>query len=106
MKKNKRLLSLILLLVIGGAVGCWCFRSSEGGYRLEVMQVGEGGYGYKILSGKRTIIVQPFIPVIAGKKSFHTKEDAQQVGNLVLQRIKAGEDFAISRADLKSLEIY
>lgn len=72
---------------------------------LEVMKLGENGYGYKIYEGERTIIVQPFIPVVAGKRAFRAEQDARRVGNLVLERIEAGDEFTISKGDLDNLGV-
>ena len=58
-----------------------------------------------IYEGERTIIVQPFIPVVAGKRAFRAEQDAQRVGNLVLERIEAGDEFAISKGDLDNLGV-
>lgn len=74
-------------------------------YRLEVTRVGGSGYGYKIYERERLIIVQPFIPVVSGKRPFQSVQDAQCTGNLVLERIKARKEFAISKADLDNLGI-
>ena len=54
---------------------------------------------------ERLIIVQPFIPVVSGKRPFQSVQDAQCIGNLVLERIKAGNEFAISKADLDNLGV-
>ena len=60
---------------------------------------------YKIYERERLIIVQPFIPVVSGKRPFQSVQDAQCIGNLVLERIKAGNEFAISKADLDNLGV-
>lgn len=78
----------------------------DSSYYLEVVQIENGGYGYKIYDGKRPVIYQPFIPEVSGKKSFRTQKEAENVGNLVLQRINNKENFAISKNDLKQLGIY
>ena len=104
MRKNKwKVISAAGLCVLLFAI--YSFRCIDSRYRLEIVQVEEYGYGYKVYEGKRTIIVQPFIPVISGKKSFKTRKDAEKVGTLVLRRIEAGEDFSISREDLKELNV-
>lgn len=106
MKKSKIITGtgcLILLLVTGFV----CYRNitPAARYHLEVMKLGENGYGYKIYEGERTIIVQPFIPVIAGKRAFRAEQDARRVGNLVLERIEAGDEFTISKGDLDNLGV-
>lgn len=106
MKKNKIIIGIgcLILLLTTGFV---CYRNMipADRYHLEVMKLGENGYGYKIYEGERTIIVQPFIPVIAGKRTFHAEQDARRVGNLVLERIEAGDEFTISKGDLERLGI-
>lgn len=107
MKSNKRLVTISFSIVslIGVAVCCWYINSSVNRYRLEVMQVGDSGYGYKVYQEEQVIILQPFIPVIPGRKAFQTEQDALHLGSIVLERIKAGDDFAVSKADLKELGI-
>lgn len=105
--KRSRIIGSIGCLLLLLTVGLACYRTMNPTphYYLEVMKLGENGYGYRIHEGERTIIVQPFIPVIAGKKPFRAEKDARRVGNLVLERIKAGDEFAISKADLDNLKI-
>ena len=105
--KKSRIIGSIggLLLVLTVGFACYRTMNPADRYHLEVMKLGENGYGYRIHEGERTIIVQPFIPVIAGKKPFRAEQEAWRVGNLVLERIKAGDEFAISKADLDNLKI-
>lgn len=51
----------------------------------------EGGYGYVVLCGTDTLIYQPYIPAVSGKKAFATKEDARAIGRLVCRKLSAGE---------------
>lgn len=51
------------------------------------------------------IIAQPFIPAVTGRKTFRTEQDARHVGDLVLERIRTGQDFTVSKEDLKGLGI-
>ena len=69
---------------------------------IKVIETENGnGYGYQILCGDRVVICQPYIPSLPGRKGFALEEDARKVGNLVLERIRQGNDFTISAADLK-----
>lgn len=105
MKRNKKTIGIscfVLLLLVGIIYG---YMHSINIYRLEVTRIEGSGYGYKIYEGERLIIVQPFIPVVSGKRSFQSVKDAQCIGNLVLERMKAGKEFAISKTDLDSLGI-
>ena len=105
MKRNKKIIGIscfVLLLLVGIIYG---YMHSINIYRLEVTQIEGCGYGYKIYERERLIIVQPFIPVVSGKRPFQSVQDAQCIGNLVLERIKAGNEFAISKADLDNLGV-
>lgn len=51
----------------------------------------EGGYGYMLISGDDTLIYQPFIPSLPGRRPFATKEDAMKVGRLMYDKMYAGE---------------
>lgn len=105
MKRNKKVIgiSCFVLLLFVGIMGVYMHPVNI--YRLEVTQSGGSGYGYKIYERERLIIVQPFIPVVSGKIPFQSEEDAKCIGNLVLERIKAGNEFAISKADLDNLGV-
>ena len=105
MKRNKKIIGIscfVLLLLVGIIYG---YMHSINIYRLEVTQIEGSGYGYKIYERERLIIVHPFIPVVSGKRPFQSVQDAQCIGNLVLERIKAGNEFAISKADLDNLGV-
>lgn len=73
-------------------------------YSLGIIEI-EGGYGYQVSHNNHIAIFQPFIPAISGKKPFMEKEDAKKVGQLVIDRMKAGENYTITRQDLESLGI-
>ncbi len=106
MKKNKKAIGIscfVLLLLAGIIYGLYMHPVNI--YRLEVTRAEGSGYGYKIYERERLIIVQPFIPVVSGKRPFRSEQDARCIGNLVLERVKAGHEFAISKADLDHLGI-
>lgn len=106
MKSNKRwVIGITVLCLLIACIGYRYLAKAGSPYRLEVIRTEDSGYGYKIHEGKRTLIVQPFIPVVAGKRSFKTLVEAASVGHLVLNRIAAGEDFAVSSKDLEHLGI-
>ena len=44
-------------------------------------------------------------PCISGKKPFKEKRDAEQVGQLVMKRMKSRENYTVTLADLESLRI-
>ena len=78
--------------------------SSASSFSMEVIEV-NGGYGYQISHNNHITIFQPFIPSVSGKKPFMEKRDAEQVGQLVMKRMKSGESYTVTFADLESLGI-
>lgn len=106
MKKNKKkLTSFFILCLLVALVGYWNYSKPRSPYHLEVFQTEDKGYGYKICEGTHTFIMQPFIPVIAGKKSFRTADDATHIGTVVLERLEAGENLYVSHDDLERWKI-
>ncbi|HEX3009613.1 MAG TPA: DUF4907 domain-containing protein [Bacteroidales bacterium] len=59
------------------------------------------GWGYKINVNKKTFIYQPFIPVIETHEGFESKELAERVGNLVIEKLKRKEMPSLTIEDLK-----
>lgn len=103
MKRNKIVFLTFLLLCVCIVVVCVGDSKQDlkqEPYRLEVVQVKPYGYGYHVLCNDRLVIKQPFIPAVSGKRTFSKAEDAERIGTLVMKRLSAGEDFAISRNDL------
>ena len=78
--------------------------SSASSFSMEVIEV-NGGYGYQISHNNHITIFQPFIPSVSGKKPFMEKRDAEQVGQLVMKRMKSGESYTVTLDDLESLGI-
>jgi len=65
----------------------------------------QGGYGYQILKGEKTLILQEYIPGLPGKQLFATKNQALSVANLVLEKIENGESPVLEPSDLSKLNI-
>lgn len=102
----------MLLLCIGfGLVllsGGWWLSAigRQSRYRMEVVELDSNrGYGYVIKQGDRTVIFQPFVPALSNRKPFHSSEEAAKIGSLVLERLKSGQDFSVTKADLERLGV-
>lgn len=64
-----------------------------------------GGWGYLIFMNKHLYIRQNIIPAVSGRRPFHSREDALAVGQLVFDRLKAGEVPMVTGSDLKAMGI-
>jgi hypothetical protein len=72
---------------------------------IEILTLENGTFGYFIqYNGMK--IKQITIPSAAGKNGFHSKEDAEKVASLVLQKIKRNEmPPTVSSSELDSLQV-
>ncbi len=104
--KNKKKISIfaIAFIVIAAFIGIWFNHSHSSAMHVDVISV-KGGYGYQIKEGDRLLIDQPVIPAVTGGRAFKSREDAQKVGQLVLERVKKHTDFSVSTKELRELNI-
>ena len=63
------------------------------------------GWGYEILVDHKVFIRQEYIPAIAGKKAFLTKEDAMQTAGLVIGKMVKRKPIGITTDDLTALKV-
>lgn len=73
-------------------------------YVAETFEI-NGGWGYCILKNNKIIIKQTHIPTIPERIRFKSQEDANKVGQLVLERIKNNLPPTITKNDLFLLKI-
>ncbi|MEO8764263.1 MAG: DUF4907 domain-containing protein [Ginsengibacter sp.] len=63
------------------------------------------GWGYEIMVDHKVFIHQPYIPAIAGRREFLTKEDAMKTAGMVIEKLISGQQPAITKNDLAALKI-
>lgn len=90
-------IAFCLLLLFSAFTAC---RDKE--VHCRVVRV-EEGYGYIILQGRDTLIVQPYVPAVGGRMPFATRRHAQAVGELVCRKLMAGDSPSVSRDDVEAL---
>lgn len=61
----------------------------EQAFQLQTFRTGEG-WGYEILFENKVLIHQPHIPALPGQQRFVRKQDAEAVGQTVIQKLQAG----------------
>lgn len=79
--------------------------NTSGQLTLNVYQLEDGYWAYKLLTNKKPFIIQEHIPGVAGVKKFKTKTDAEKCGELVLIKIQNSQPPSITRNELDSLKI-
>lgn len=60
------------------------------------------GYGYVILQGSDTLIYQPFIPAIGGRRAFPTETQAKNTGQLIVQKLSEGKSPTLTREEVQN----
>jgi len=61
------------------------------------------GWGYDILVDDTVFIHQESVPVLAGKKGFPEKQQAEQTAQLIINKIERGQPPTITTFDLKQI---
>lgn len=75
-------------------------------YSIEIFKREDNFFGYNILKNGKTIIHQPHLPGVAGKRGFSSEADAKLVASLAVTKINR-QIFppTITRAELDSLGV-
>ena len=60
----------------------------------------EGGYGYVVLRGADTLIRQPFMPAIGGRRPFYSRETALRTGQKVCAKLEKGLPPTLSKEEV------
>jgi hypothetical protein len=111
---NKWVLLLALLAGWFGAVAQrkadtkQTFPSAEKNAALsyELISAANNTWGYDILSNNKLTIHQPTIPGQSGNEGFKTKEAAQKVAELVVEKMKKGEmPPTVTQEEMKKLNV-
>ena len=104
--------SIYSILCISYFDNNWLFRETfyigpnDGMLKVESVPLhNASGWGYEILVDHKIFIHQEYIPAIAGKKAFLTKEDAMKTAGLVIEKLVKGKQPAITKNDLTALKI-
>ncbi|MES2780635.1 MAG: DUF4907 domain-containing protein [Bacteroidota bacterium] len=74
-------------------------------YTYATFQNSDRTYGYTILDNGKKYIHQPTIPARTGNKGFSTKQDAEKVATLMINKIKKGMTPNVTVEELKRLNI-
>lgn len=70
--------------------------------RAKIFQVPDG-WGYDILINDTLLFHQEFIPLLPGKKGFPEKEQAEQMAQLIINKIKKGQMPAVTTFELEQI---
>lgn len=78
--------------------------SSQSAYKLQVIEI-DSSWIYEIYKNDTMFIRQEYIPSIKGKQSFKTREDAEKIGKLVVDKLSKNVLPVITKNDLQNNNI-
>lgn len=71
-----------------------------------IISTGNNTYGYDVYNNGRKMVHQPFVPGVAGRIAFTSKEDAEKVAQLVAGKMRSGQmPPSVTATELKNLNI-
>lgn len=65
----------------------------------------DGGWGYRVMADHHSFIYQDMIPGIPGNRPFRTKEDAQRVGQAVVEKLMAHQRPTVTLTELMKMQV-
>jgi hypothetical protein len=94
----KRHSIIVILIAFTISAGIWIKalnknNAKKGKHLSAKVFEGLNGWGYDILVDDSSFIHQEYIPVIATKKGFTKKEEAEKAASLVLQKLQQNSQF-------------
>jgi len=79
-------------------------KDSHSEFRVQTFKV-KGGWGYAVFINNKEYIRQRFTPALEGEVPFTTAQQALEVGNYVVYKLKSTGNPTLSRKELKQLHI-
>ena len=96
---------LFIALAVLALLTVYQVYKSRSEYQLQVIRT-SAGWGYDVLSQGRLILHQPTIPGAAGDRGFSHENQARQVGERVIRKLKEGEGLpTITPDELRDMNI-
>jgi uncharacterized membrane protein YagU involved in acid resistance len=93
---------VVSALLIASFVLAVVFLAPKKQFNTVVYKYGSG-WGYGIYHGRHLVIMQPIIPCFSSNKSFSTKEQAKEVGDLVAAKLQNNEDPSLQKEEVIAL---
>lgn len=87
-KKRLLLIGIVVLLIIGGVY--YKLTTQKDVFRLTTYQKDSGQWAYRVNKKDRILIDQNTIPGFDGETGFSSKEQATEIGNLVIDKLNQG----------------
>lgn len=98
-------IGLILFLICLAGTTIYMVYPRQPHYQVQVFKTADG-WGYDILNNEKLVIHQPTIPGQSGIVGFTSQEQAQQVGNWVVEKMKQTQAMpTLTKEDLRQLGV-
>jgi hypothetical protein len=102
-KSAKRVIYPLLFIILSAIVVVNIIRIADPKQNVVETYKVDGGWGYRIVQGEQTVVVQPFIPLLPGRTPFPNQTSAKKTGKLVMERLEKGQVPVLTFTDLEKL---
>lgn len=106
MTKKHNILVILGAVILSAGIWIYAFSNTATQKRKSITSkvfVGLSGWGYDILVNDTLFIHQESIPVLAGKRGFPKKEQAEQAAQLIINKMKRGQLPTITTFEMEQL---
>src|SRR5688572_27046530 len=105
---TKRYNLIVILLSLAISAGIWIITLNKQSVKKEKHFAARvfgsfHGWGYDILVNDSLLIRQESVPVLEGKKGFQKKEQAEQVAQLIINKLKRGQHPSVAIFELEQI---
>ncbi len=97
--------SLLVLVCLAGISALEYYVTAPKTSFTLAIEEGNQGWGYRVFKNDKLLIKQDHIPGVANKQGFATKEDAEKIGRLVLQKLDEGQAPSVTKEELIAQDI-
>ena len=76
-------------------------------WTVQIIAAPNNTFGYDVFADGNILIHQPQVPALPGNEGFKTREQAQRVGDFVIQKLKKGEmPPTVTTEEMKELGVF
>jgi hypothetical protein len=93
---------IVTSVIIAACIPLYYYLYAEKNINYKIFQT-EGGWGYDIIVKKKIFIHQESVPSFTGEKAFVTKEQAEKVAELIINKIKRKQPPAVTTFELRQI---
>jgi len=87
---------------MGGLNSCNYRKQEAGDYVLKLVEV-DSSWGYEIWYNGKVFIHQPYIPAVEGNIPFPSKQMAETIGNIIIEKLEHNKLPVVKKDELRKI---